>query len=96
MLTKVEIENGGEWPSEDAGILAGNVVHDGSTEDNERYGKKQYDETFTCTLQGMKLIGTDDNAGLGCPLWEAGSKRGSSLPPHLVARMAELDAKVDE
>lgn len=100
MLTRDEVVAAGEYSGEDLDfvndVMSQHPVHDGSPEDIERYGTRTHDETFSCTKQGMKIIGTDDNAGVGCALWEAGTKRGSSLPPHLLARMAELDAKRDE
>lgn len=97
VLTRDEVVASGEYSSEDVDfindVMAQHPVHDGSPEDIARYGPRTHDETFSCTKQGMVVIGSDDNAGVGCTLWEEGKRGGRELPPHLLARMAELEAK---
>lgn len=98
VLTRAELIASGEYGGDaELGMLEELdqvATHTGSEDDVRRYGERAFDETFSCVKQGLRLIGTDDNAGVGCDIWEAGTKGGGrELPPHLLRRMAELDAK---
>ncbi len=65
--------------------------HDGSPEDNARHGAGQHEEVFSCMKQGGKTIGIGDEAGVGCSLFELGSKGALNVPPHIAARLKRFE-----